>query len=93
MQIRVICRVRPAPVCSITCLPDGASLRVDAAAEGNSKDSSFSFDHVFGPDSSQEQVFAGVSELVQSALDGYKVNLGPARPVQPALEGSLAWKV
>lgn len=73
LQIRVFCRVRPAPVCSITCLPDRASLRVEGAAEGNSKDSCFSFDHVFGPDSTQEQVFAGVSELVQSALDGYKV--------------------
>ncbi len=73
LQIRVFCRVRPAPVCSITCLPDRASLRVEGAAEGNSKGSSFSFDRVFGPDSTQEQVFAGVSELVQSALDGYKV--------------------
>ena len=71
--------MRPAPVCSITCLPDRASLRVDGAADGNSKDSSFSFDHVFGPDSSQEQVFAGVSELVQSALDGYKVTVGSVR--------------
>ena len=62
---------------------------MDGAAEGNSKDSSFSFDHVFGPDSSQEQVFAGVSELVQSALDGYKVIVGSLRNAA-CLKGTAA---
>jgi hypothetical protein len=34
---------------------------------------SFKFDKVFIQDVSQEEVFVEVSQLVQSALDGYKV--------------------
>ena len=70
VQIRVFCRVRPAPDSAVACSNDGASLRL-AAEDG--KEHAFSFDAVFGPAANQADIFAQVSDMVQSALDGYKV--------------------
>ncbi|KAA8523740.1 hypothetical protein F0562_010163 [Nyssa sinensis] len=39
----------------------------------NGQTHSFTFDQVFMPNASQEDVFVEISQLVQSALDGYKV--------------------
>ncbi|XP_054796454.1 kinesin-like protein KIN-14C isoform X2 [Prosopis cineraria] len=79
-NIRVFCRVRP-------LLPDhgvGMNTMVSypTSAEGldqgielvqSGKRYSFTFDKVFNPEASQQDVFIEISQLVQSALDGYKV--------------------
>ncbi|MCL7050855.1 hypothetical protein MKW94_017242 [Papaver nudicaule] len=80
-NIRVFCRVRP-------LLPDdGAgtestaiSYPMSAEAKGRGIDMlqsgqkhPFTFDKVFSHDSTQQDVFIEISQLVQSALDGYKV--------------------
>ena len=50
---------------------DGSSVSLVGAARSNNQ--IFTFDQVFKCNSSQEEVYREVSELVQSALDGYKV--------------------
>ncbi|XP_040990128.1 kinesin-like protein KIN-14N [Juglans microcarpa x Juglans regia] len=80
-NIRVFCRVRP-------ILPDdGITTEVkvitypssiEALGRGidvvqNGQKHSFTFDKVFMPDATQDDVFTEISQLTQSALDGYKV--------------------
>jgi hypothetical protein len=57
-------------------LPEGSSAaRVEAAKTGTGNRSvrTFEFDVVFGPESSQAEVFAEVKPLVQQAVDGFNV--------------------
>ena len=71
-NIRVFCRLRPStgahavaeplPNCGVRLLCDG-------------KPNDFHFDRVFPPSAGQAAVFEEVSDLVQSALDGYSVCL------------------
>ncbi|KAL8170234.1 hypothetical protein V2J09_022038 [Rumex salicifolius] len=80
-NIRVFCRVRP-------LLPDegdsaqakviGFPSTIEAMERGldllqNGQKHYFMFDKVFVPDATQEDVFVEISQLVQNALDGYKV--------------------
>jgi kinesin family protein C1 len=88
-NIRVMCRVRPVPIngaegetAKIT-FPDSDTeskeLEILGKEEKGSlgnitrKPHAFTFDRVFGPESQNQEIFEEISQLVQSALDGYNV--------------------
>ncbi|CAN1224129.1 Kinesin-like protein KIN-14N [Linum grandiflorum] len=81
-NIRVFCRVRPSlnddilgnerKVVSYPTSLEALGRGIDLNQNVGQK-YSFSFDQVFTHESSQEDVFEEISQLVQSALDGYKV--------------------
>ncbi|EOA15696.1 hypothetical protein CARUB_v10006408mg [Capsella rubella] len=80
-NIRVFCRVRPllpddggrheATVIAYPTSTEARGRSVDLVQSGNKHP--FTFDKVFNHEASQEEVFFEISQLVQSALDGYKV--------------------
>ncbi|KAJ6842405.1 kinesin-like protein KIN-14N [Iris pallida] len=81
-NIRVFCRVRPSlsgsdcnsRECVVVSFPTSMELRGRGIElMHNSKSIAFTYDKVFNPESSQEDIFIEISQLVQSALDGYKV--------------------
>jgi kinesin family protein C1 len=88
-NIRVFCRVRPPlqsePTIDIAEInfPDESDDCKDISVMGpeeksslgvvSRKNNAFSFDRVFGPNTQNANVFDEISQLVQSALDGYNV--------------------
>jgi kinesin family protein C1 len=85
-NIRVMCRVRPPSTSDDVAkinYPDldkeSKELEMMGPEEKSSlgtitrKINAFSFDRVFGPATKNEEVFGEISQLVQSALDGYNV--------------------
>ncbi|KAK4696172.1 kinesin family member C1, partial [Lecanoromycetidae sp. Uapishka_2] len=87
-NIRVFCRVRPslegdrtesAKISYPDDETDSKEVEIMGAEEKSSlgnittKKHPFSFDRVFGPRSQNQDVFGEISQLVQSALDGYNV--------------------
>lgn len=88
-NIRVFCRARPAlPSDAVDATAkinypdneiDSKEIEVMGLEEKSSlgnittKKNSFAFDRVFGPTSQNADVFGEISQLVQSALDGYNV--------------------
>lgn len=88
-NIRVFCRVRPllsaespdgaAKIQFPDQEVDSREICVQGAEEKSAlgtvstKNHAFTFDHVFGPSSQNSEVFEEISQLVQSALDGYNV--------------------
>lgn len=84
-NIRVFCRIRPPSGNesseAFQIAPSGSyreELHLSQAVESATGDKSkknivFSFDRIFGPDCEQAKVFSEIEQLVQSALDGYRV--------------------
>nr|GMD56174.1 kinesin-like protein KIN-14N [Ipomoea batatas] len=79
-NIRVFCRVRPALSDDAISAEKVVSFPTSFETLGrgielthNGQKHPFTFDKVFVPEASQKDVFDEISQLVQSALDGYKV--------------------
>ncbi|CDY67329.1 BnaCnng54500D [Brassica napus] len=77
-SIRVYCRVRPflpgqSSFSSTIGSMQDDSIGINTASRHGKSLKSFSFNKVFGPSATQEEVFSDMQPLVRSVLDGYNV--------------------
>ncbi|KDP23424.1 hypothetical protein JCGZ_23257 [Jatropha curcas] len=78
-NIRVYCRVRPFlpgqpnRFSTVDHIEEGNISIITPSKYGKEGRKSFSFNKVFGPMASQEEVFADTQPLIRSVLDGYNV--------------------
>ncbi|RDY05311.1 Kinesin-like protein KIN-14C, partial [Mucuna pruriens] len=100
-NIRVFCRVRPLlpddgpgtdMVVSYPTSTEALDRGIDLTQSGQKYP--FTFDKVFNHEASQQDVFIEISQLVQSALDGYKTGSGKTytmmgRPEASELKGLI----
>ncbi|XP_065030161.1 kinesin-like protein KIN-14P isoform X1 [Musa acuminata AAA Group] len=77
-NIRVYCRVRPflprqsSSMSTVGHIDDGNIMIITPSKYGKGH-KSFSFNKVFGPFATQEEVFSDMQPLIRSVLDGYNV--------------------
>ncbi|XP_057792007.1 kinesin-like protein KIN-14I [Salvia miltiorrhiza] len=77
-NIRVYCRIRPffpgqpAGLSTAEAL-DGQTISIITPAKNGKGKKLFTFNKVFGPSASQEEVFSDTQPLIRSVLDGYNV--------------------
>ena len=62
-----------AHTCMYTCMYNHVQEDSGSKRSCRSQLYEFEYDHVFGSECCQEDVFSEISQLVQSALDGYNV--------------------
>jgi kinesin family member C2/C3 len=78
-NIRVFCRVRPLLSkeqklqSTMRAIAEPAANTVSMMHPGHGRQSTFEYEKVFGPNSSQADVYNNVDELVTSVLDGFNV--------------------
>ncbi|XVF03584.1 hypothetical protein REPUB_Repub05bG0006000 [Reevesia pubescens] len=79
-KIRIYCRVRPflpgesKDQSTVDYIGENGSIMiVNSLRKGKDSRKVFSFDKVFGPTVSQEQIYTHIQPLIRSVLDGYNV--------------------
>ncbi|KAG9458020.1 hypothetical protein H6P81_002528 [Aristolochia fimbriata] len=77
-NIRVFCRIRPAMESGSRSIidfkgDDGSLIIIDPLKESKEAYKMFQFNRIFGPNSTQEEVFNDIQPLIRSVMHGYNV--------------------